>query len=75
MENNEEVTEINNLKSAKAFETGNVFPNLIIWAFQLKKYGLDSKHIHYVDTQLNTTIRIITGTINSNPLPWLPSFV
>ena len=31
-----------------------------------------SSHTHYVDTQLNTTMRIITGTIRSIPLPWLP---
>ncbi|KAJ8356768.1 hypothetical protein SKAU_G00195620 [Synaphobranchus kaupii] len=31
-----------------------------------------SPHTHHVDTQLNTTMRIITGTIRSTPLPWLP---
>ena len=31
-----------------------------------------SSHTHHVDTQLNSTKRIITGTIRSTPLPWLP---
>ena len=31
-----------------------------------------SSHTHHVDTQLNSTMRIITGTIRSTPLPWLP---
>ncbi|KAL7382839.1 hypothetical protein ABVT39_000250 [Epinephelus coioides] len=28
--------------------------------------------IHRVDTQLNTTMQMITGTIRTTPLPWLP---
>lgn len=31
-----------------------------------------SSHTHHVDTQLNSTMRIITGTIRSTPLPWFP---
>lgn len=33
---------------------------------------LGSRHVHYVDTQLNTSMRIISGTIKSTPLAWLP---
>ena len=32
----------------------------------------NSNHISKIDTQLNTTMRIITGTISSTPTAWLP---
>ena len=32
----------------------------------------NSNHVSKVDTQLNTTMRIITGTISSTPTVWLP---
>src|SRR3978361_957191 len=32
----------------------------------------NSNHVSKVDTQLNTTMRIITGTISSTPTIWLP---
>ena len=31
-----------------------------------------SAHVNLVDVQLNTTLRTITGTLRSTPLPWLP---
>ena len=31
-----------------------------------------SAHVILVDVQLNTTLRTITGTLRSTPLPWLP---
>lgn len=31
-----------------------------------------SAHTRLVDTQLNTTMRIISGTFRATPLPWLP---
>src|SRR5215469_12595506 len=31
-----------------------------------------SRHVNIVDTQLNSTMRIITGTLRSTQLPWLP---
>ncbi len=31
-----------------------------------------SSHTRPVDVQLNTSMRIITGTLHSTPLPWLP---
>ncbi len=31
-----------------------------------------SSHTKLVDVQLNTSMRIITGTLRSTPLPWLP---
>ena len=31
-----------------------------------------SKHIHLDDTQLNNTVRCVSGTIRATPLPWLP---
>jgi len=31
----------------------------------------NSAHVGKVDTQLNSTLRIITGTIKSTPIPWL----
>lgn len=30
-----------------------------------------SAHVHRVDTQLNESLRIITGTLRSTPVPWL----
>lgn len=33
---------------------------------------LNSSHVDKVDSQLNQTMRFITGTIKSTPLPWLP---
>ena len=31
-----------------------------------------SAHTHLVDVQLNSTMRLITGTLKPTPLPWLP---
>ena len=31
-----------------------------------------SAHTHLVDVKLNTTLRLITGTLRPTPLPWLP---
>jgi len=31
-----------------------------------------SSHTSQVDVQLNSTMRLITGTLRSTPLPWLP---
>jgi len=31
-----------------------------------------SAHISRVDVQLNSTMRLISGTLRSTPLPWLP---
>ena len=31
-----------------------------------------SAHVNLVDVQLNTTLRTITGTLRSTPIPWLP---
>jgi len=31
-----------------------------------------SAHVNLVDVQLNTTMRLITGTVKPTPLPWLP---
>lgn len=33
---------------------------------------LNSSHTKLIDTQLNTTMRIITGSLKSTPLDWLP---
>ncbi len=33
---------------------------------------LRSVHVDKVDVQLNTTLRTVTGTLKSTPLPWLP---
>lgn len=33
---------------------------------------LNSKHRYHVDTSLNQTIRLITGTPKTTPMPWLP---
>ena len=33
---------------------------------------LRSAHTNKVDTQLHATLRTVTGTLNSTPLPWLP---
>lgn len=33
---------------------------------------LNSAHTNIIDTQLNTTMRLITGTIKSTPTQWLP---
>lgn len=33
---------------------------------------LRSSHISTVDTQINACLRIVTGTLKSTPLPWLP---
>ena len=33
-----------------------------------------SPHTNVVDTQLNASMRIITGSVPSCPLPWLPVF-
>jgi len=31
-----------------------------------------SAHTSQVDVQLNSTMRLISGTLRSTPLPWLP---
>jgi hypothetical protein len=31
----------------------------------------NSAHVNKMDAQLNTTLRIITGTLKSTPTPWL----
>lgn len=33
---------------------------------------LRSSHFNKVDTQLNNTLRIVSGALRSTPLPWLP---
>ena len=33
---------------------------------------LRSSHTSKVDTQINASLRIVTGTLKSTPLPWLP---
>lgn len=44
--------------------------------YSTAEYGalvwLNSSHTHKIDVQLNSVMRIITGTLNSTPLPWLP---
>ena len=32
---------------------------------------LNSKHVHLIDVQLNESLRRITGTVKSTPLPWM----
>jgi len=32
----------------------------------------NSSHVKKIDTQLNSVMRIISGTIKSTPLQWLP---
>ena len=33
---------------------------------------MNSSHVHKIDSQLNSTMRIISGTLKSTPTPWLP---
>lgn len=34
---------------------------------------LNSAHTHLVDTQMNTTMRLVSGTVKSTPTNWLPA--
>jgi len=33
---------------------------------------VDVRYTSWVDVQLNSTMRLISGTLRSTPLPWLP---
>jgi len=35
----------------------------------------NSTHVRKIDAQLNSVIRIISGTVKSTPLQWLPALV
>jgi hypothetical protein len=52
----------------KRLKTGVVFVDLTAAYDTVWK---NSAHVNKIDAQLNTTLRIITGTLKSTPTPWL----
>jgi len=49
----------------------------LLWCFAIQQQSTvpqsgDSAHTSKVDVQLNSTMRLISGTLHSTPLPWLP---
>jgi len=47
----------------------NIMPKVLCW---LLVNWSRSAHTSQVDVQLNSTMRLISGTLQSTPLPWLP---
>ena len=57
-----------------AGSTWGASANTALWRFAIQQQSTapQSGHTSQVDVQLNSTMRLISGTLRSTPLPWLP---
>jgi len=52
--------------------TNTLWSSALALCYSAAEYWSRSAHTSRVDVQLNSTMRLISGTLRSTPLPWVP---